>query len=386
MNTKYLVLDANVIYNYLGRKKLGLSSHLEYNEKRLSCLLDKSVLFISTSVLTEVLVHFRNDLEKIKELIVFLHNKISYVLTASTDCADEKTIDFIVRAKNDNERTIILNEVLKSKIAIEVYFAYVFAWTISAIIGEMLIEEKIKKSSIKGDKTFYSEKAMTEIVSNRERMLNSSKQELLSYYNVGKENSGMKRIYTNFLSSCFKEYEKQLFEITRKEDCSREIDEEAFYESLELSSNPDKMNQTIARLSSVFKKQKHYKQLIEEKITIVTSGWSHFDRWQKTYIASRFEYYISDTTKFKKNDVFDTLFLGALKDESIKEINKNCVGKKMPKCTRDNYHLLSFDKDVSYFIYVHDWKGALIIDRLRRERLFPDTKPDFAKVSKTSKK
>ena len=50
----------------------------------------------------------------------------------------------------------------------------------------------------------------------------------------------------------------------------------------------------------------------------------------------------------------------------------------MPKCSRNNYHLISFDKEVAFYLQICDWKGSLIADRIRVNRLFPDIKPTFS--------
>lgn len=370
MNTKYFVLDANVIYNYIGRYKLGMTPKLKYNQQRLTRTLDNSVLFVSSSVLTEVLVHFRNDLDKVREIIIFMHEKIEYVLTASTNCADENTVDAIIRAKNDEERKKILNDVLLSKARIETYVAYVFAGAISAILGDLLIEDTIKRSKQEINPDEYSQRAMNEIISKREYFLDEGCKKLLSFYETNKESDGMKIIYDNFLTSNFKAYENELFVLHKKINPKSTDTFESFSLSLELSSVPDKMYSTMAKLVSDFKKVKDYKNRILEKINTLTQKWEYFDRWQKEYIASRFDCYLGHT-KFRKNDVFDTLFLGAYKDESIEQINKRCKKKGMPKCTRSNFHLLTFDTDVFDYLSQIDFKGALIADRIKEERKYP---------------
>lgn len=374
MNERYFVLDANVIYNYIGREKLGLSSDLGYNRGRMIRLLDQSILFISSSVLTEILVHFRNDLDKLSEVISFITSKIQYVLIASTDCADDNVLAQLGSARNEIEIKAILDSVLLNKVKIEVYVVYVFAGVISAIIGDLLIENMIKESKQNLNPDEYSEKAMKDIISAREATISKAENDLLNYYSQNKQDAGMKKIYDSFLEKNFGFYEKQLYDLLCTVSKDSAPDEDTFRLSLELSKTPEKMYMTIARLASDFKKVKNYKKQIEDKIVSVTIGWNRFDRYQKIYIAAKLEEYLGNT-KFKKNDVFDTLFLGVYKEESIDQINKQCLQRGMTKCSRANYHLMSFDGDVSNFIYANDWKGALITDRLRNKRLFPDKDP-----------
>lgn len=377
MNTNYFVLDANAFYNYMGRHELGLSGGLDYKQERFKKLLDKSVLFLSTSVLTEILVHFRNDLDAIRKIIMFINDKIENILITSTTCADIGTIISIVNAKDDQERNDILHGVLINKIKIEVYVVYVFAGVVAGIIGDLLIKQKIKESCSTLNPDDYSEKAMDEIIREREKNINDAESDLLDSYNINKEYVGMKKIYDKFLIRNLEKYERQLYKLSKTINPTLQISELDFCESLELSKKPATMYQTIASLISDFKKVKDYRKQIEERVFILAASWAKFDNNQKVYIASRLEYYLGNV-KFKKNDVFDTLFLGALKEECIIEINKTLAKKKLQKCSKNNYHLLSFDTDVSNYIYVKDFKGALIIDRIRNKRLYKDEPPKFS--------
>lgn len=376
MDTKYLVLDANAFYSYVGRHKLGLGSDLLINKQRLDRLFDKSTLFISSSVLTEVFVRFRNNLEAIRDIICFLTEKKFSIITASTDCVDEEKVDSIIRASSDFQRRLIINEVLKSKARIETYVVYVFAGTIASILGDLLIEDKILQANAQLKPESYSKLAMQAIVKNREKALQDAENDLINAYSINKEESGMKNIYDGFLALNLAEYEKQLFDIEQIINPNPNLTLASFQSSLNLSCAPSTIHNTLARYIAHFKKRNSFKDEIESKILSLAINWDRFDAYQKAYIITRFEIYLTDT-KFKKNDVFDTLFLGCLKDENINEVNKKRF-RKMPKCSRNNYHLISFDKEVSFYLQICDWKGSLIADRIRVKRLFPDIKPTFS--------
>lgn len=70
-------LDANALYSYLGREKLPLeSSVLKYDLTKLRQFLDlRSGVCIPSSVMMEIIVHFRNNPKSIKCILHFCNSK-----------------------------------------------------------------------------------------------------------------------------------------------------------------------------------------------------------------------------------------------------------------------------------------------------------------------
>lgn len=64
-------MDANAIYSYYGRDKLGFNSK-PVDEKALRCFLLGKELSLPTSVLIEVITHFREDVDKLYDLLQFI--------------------------------------------------------------------------------------------------------------------------------------------------------------------------------------------------------------------------------------------------------------------------------------------------------------------------
>lgn len=71
-----IFLDANAFYSYMGRKNVGLgeSAHVKEKELRgyLDSIFDKS---LPTSVFIEIMVHFRDDKKRLKQILDFRGEK-----------------------------------------------------------------------------------------------------------------------------------------------------------------------------------------------------------------------------------------------------------------------------------------------------------------------
>ncbi len=67
-----IFLDANAFYSYIGRRNLGLIESMHVNEAKLSKYLDSNrEKSLPTSVFIEIMVHFRDDSSRLREILEF---------------------------------------------------------------------------------------------------------------------------------------------------------------------------------------------------------------------------------------------------------------------------------------------------------------------------
>lgn len=136
-------LDANAIYSYYGRERLGFDSK-PVDEKALKYFLEGKDLGIPASVLIEVITHFRNDAEKLYGLVHFILECEIPIYNNIPEYCYEPSELFILKTLNKAELQNYAMNLLKKKIEIEAKFVLLF----HEITRDLYAEYKLRKSKL----------------------------------------------------------------------------------------------------------------------------------------------------------------------------------------------------------------------------------------------
>ena len=363
--TNYFILDANAIYNYYGREKLGLSNGVKYKKERLTRLFDSNELFLTPCVLLEIFTHFRRDIDKLRNLLLFFLEKNINCLSIGEVIIDQSFIDNFVKCYDDSIRLQMINVVLNKKIETEANIAYVYCSSIAVILSASIIGNFCKKYNISDfDAMNYKEYYSNSILSNNVSYRNKIKKDLKHGYSINKEDAALKNSYDEVLN----DYILQIESLTKRIATEKGINHDFVKNPVLPEFNNLPLHRFVARyISNNITNIDLYKDIFVKSFSI-----KKYPQVVLNYVKLKFDVYRTGT-RYKKNDGYDSLYLAAYDKIAINSINeylkKNKI-KGLSKCKLDNFHLISFDYTLLRYIHTFDEKGAVITDRLLSESIF----------------
>lgn len=358
-NTKYFVLDANAIYNYYGREKLGLSCGVKYNKERLVRLFDSNELFVIPCVLLEIFVHFRKDMNKLRDLLLFFLEKDIKCLSIGEVIIDQSFVDNFVKCFDDDKRKKQIAYALNLKINTETNLAYFYCSSIAVILSITIIDNFCKKYNLSDSIAMkYKEEFAQSVLNSHKLYTTRIYNDLQIGYNNNKEDAALKKSYDVVL----KDYILQIESVTKTIANDNGIIHDFTNDSVLPDFNNLQVHQFVARYSA------NYIDNIDVLRDIFANSASvkNYPQVVIDYMKLKFDVYTTGT-KYKKNDGYDTLYLAAYSQVAIDSINKfikEAKIKGLSRCKYDNFHLVSFDYTLLRYIYQFDKEGALIANRL----------------------
>lgn len=351
-----LFLDANAFYWYFGREKLGLSSTAQINKTVLCNYLDshdnKSIPF---SVFLEIFTHFRNNPNKLKDILNFItvknfkiHNNLPYLKE------EYESLKFIP-IMDDLSIKFYVEKLLKGKIKIEVSFAVTFFEVIRLLYLQYKQERyKLNDRQYNACFKFLGEKCAKE---NRKKYKQKFELALQEGYKKNKEEKELKNAYIESLNEeClninlflqllanYEDKNTNLIDVLQNE--YQRLKESDFFETpdnnatmktiaKEIQNNVDFFNYSASRISNIFKKK----------------GFSCFEcRYIETMLLPS---WLINSQKYRKNDIFDMFCLKAL---------DFCETSTISVIDTTSY-LISFDDKVKEFLYKEHLKSWNLINR-----------------------
>lgn len=214
--TKYFVLDTNALYNYIGRNELGLPNGIKVDKSYIK-MLDNNIVILPSSTFLEVVIHFRNQFDKLQDIFYFLAEKKLKIIPNGTKQFSTEELEEFCKANNKTKIKII-NDWLKIKVDTEVRVSYLFLLGLTMITGMFLIWDLCKKKNLNCEN--HVEKLYKLLEEKRNDDLKYFNEELLSYYakNDGKEGKNFKIIFNSKLNEYFYVIYKLLYTINYKEN------------------------------------------------------------------------------------------------------------------------------------------------------------------------
>ncbi|MBQ4522103.1 MAG: hypothetical protein IJA10_04025 [Lachnospiraceae bacterium] len=144
--SRIFFLDANAIYSYYGRDKLGFNSK-PVDEKALRRFLLGKELSLPTSVLIEVITHFREDVDKLYDLLQFIRELGLPIYNNMPDYCYEPLTLMVLSNMNKEELKNYSRHLLAKKVEIEAKFVLLF----HEITRDLYAEYKLRGTKLSQD-------------------------------------------------------------------------------------------------------------------------------------------------------------------------------------------------------------------------------------------
>lgn len=347
-------LDANAIYSLFGRNKLGFTSK-PVDEGALKHFLEGKELGLPTSVFIEIITHFRNDADKLYDLIQFVLKRGMPIYNNIPDYWYESAQLYILSNMSKVELQSYAISLLKKKIEIEAKFVLLF----HEITRDLYAEYKLRSSKLSGEQkdnilTYIAKKGYKDCAESLEA-------ELISQLTQGYEMHDEQRILKNF-------YIEKLNEscvfidliISCAEACKNpEADFTGVIQNTyqkSVSEGLDDRNGTMKHLEEVFAQDKTFLADAKTKIADMFGRRSYSKNQTKYLSEIMFTAWYDRSQKLKKNDIFDMFAVGCL--DSRPRSQAVCV-------LEDNSpYLISFDETMKSFIKTVNQSNYLMIDTI----------------------
>lgn len=341
-----IFLDANAFYSYMGRKNVGLgeSAHVKEKELRgyLDSIFDKS---LPTSVFIEIMVHFRDDKKRLKQILDFRgEKKLSLFNNIPDYCVSDVEMNCIYHM-SDNDLKKYAYQLLNTKIDIESRFSYLFYEITRNLYLEYRLSEmnKFTENQEKGIWEFLGRKEFQE---NQEVVTNEFKNALKVGYEQGKDQNILKEKYIDVLNDackvidltlagCAACIENQIDIIEAIQKANAESDSKGF----------DGLNGTMPGIVSVLQTNIKFLEYAKQRISdmFLKHG---YNRYQTDYLKEvMFNAWFDRAQKLKKNDIFDMLCAGCL--GYIRPLKQGEV-----ILANTNSYIISFDSTMEKYIHI----------------------------------
>lgn len=350
-----IYLDANAVYWYHGRNTLHLpQSNPILDVSKLCKYLDsRTDLSLPSSVLMEIIVHFRDYPEDIKSILSFCEAKNIKVLNTLTDhifTTDELTI--LNSLSSLQALKTFAYKLLDKKIEIEVRHAYVFLLTISLLYADYYLKSFPSLSDdTRGNVLHFlgidfSNEMKNDYISELTKALkdgysdNNKSQQYLKkkYMELLVQNCAIFQMFIDAMVTFLRNEHEDLYTVmcnSAKKARNNGFDDEHIMKIVvdALANDSVFLQDAKTKIPAAFIKRGYTKHQAEY-IKILLSAW--LERGQK----------------LRKNDIFDMLYVGS--------VDKKVTNSQMSIVVDQSSYLLSFDTAVLSFICQNEWNKQLI--------------------------
>ena len=338
-NRTCIFLDANAIYHYVGREKLFTNPSTNVDKKILEKKLKQySNVFLPSSVLTEILVHFRNDLNKIQDIFYFISSKkIKIVPVGVKGYTSEELYNFA--SMTDVDKSLYLGKELEEKIDVETGFAYSFLFSISLAYAGYLA----RKNGF--DENAFVNVYGTYIKTNfMDKHIGEIKSELGLGYSLNKELKYLKNKYTELLEHNVVLAHGAILNISSNGNPSVQEITQSLSNLVTLG-----ITNTDYNVMGTIKDINQDPTFMKILLTAIPDTFKvkKYSQVQIDYLRTRYEAWLLRGQILRKNDVYDILFLDSFSDNILSNLKYN-LG--LPDLTLDDILLVSFDEDIKDYI------------------------------------
>lgn len=333
-------LDANAIYSYYGRDKLGLNSK-PVDEENLKKYLNGKTLGLPASVLIEVITHFRNDADRLYGLVQFiLESKITIFNNIPDYCYSSDELQILKTICKDDLQNYAM-KLLEKKIEIEAKFVLLF----HEITRDLYAEYRLRKSKLSKE---HREKVLVYIAQKgykdcAEQLENELASELKKGYQSNDEARILKNFYINYLSESCVFIDLMIACAEAYDDSETDFIKviQSTYQKV-VNEGLDGNDGTMKHIDAVFAEDKVFLEEAKMKIAEMF-GRRFYSKQQTKYLSDvMFSAWYDRSQKLRKNDIFDMLAVGCMDSKPRSEAK--CI-------LEDNRpYLISFDGTMKSFI------------------------------------
>ena len=339
-----IFLDANAFYWYFGREKLfAQPSTPKHDVEKLNGFLDgRTEKRIPASVVMEIIVHFRDDPEKIKKLIRFREEKGITIHNNFRDhCFTPDELTILHLSKANAVLTEYAYKLLDEKIEVEVKHTYVFLQIVSLLYANYYLENC---TSLDGE---TKERLLSYLGSDMSReMQNDLCSQLTSALKAGyadnnRSQQALKKEYINLLiQNCV------IFQMIIDATIKSLEDEEDLYAVMCKSAADAKNNEftdseVMPTIKAALNTDSEFLQTAENEISSIFEN-KGYSKHQAAYLKSMLKAWLERGQKLIKNDIFDMLCVGSL--------DKIDVNPALTPLIDQSSYLISFDDTMMKFL------------------------------------
>ncbi len=338
-----VILDTNIVYDYIGRSNLNMSESSLINRKKLVKLLESpnNTLFITSATLNELIVRFSSEKDILEKLIVFIENNEIEYHYVGLQLLNVKSIMNKFSDKNQDQLNKLFKDALAVKVEYEITSLCIMCDLISTYYIDLLFktyENELVLFNTNSNSSHWillKTEIFKELTGYKfQNMLNSWKEimknDLKAAYSVNNSNK-VSRVakdwFNELLKLTYYEFTKviksSIKEIYPSIGCS-------FISKVEETFNPNHVNMTHSKIAENLGK-KHGEEIIEDiRVRIIesTSKSEIITEHMACYLAMLVEDWLIRGKKFDKNDMLDLLVIKGLEIE-------NSILLSMDKKVRD---------------------------------------------------
>lgn len=339
-----IFLDANAFYWYLGREKLFTKpSTPKHDVNKLCRFLDaRDDKSIPASAFMEMIVHFRDDPDKIMQIVKFREEKGIPVFNNFNDyCFTPDELTVLHATTNNSIPSHYAYNLLEKKIDIEAKHTYVFLQIVSLLYADYYLKtfdslDIAKRESILS----YLGRDMT----------NEMRNDLCSqltialkngYANNNRSQQALKEKYIELLiQNCV------VFQMIIDTSVKFLEDEDDLYSVMCKSAADAKSNgftnsEVMQTIKTALNTDSAFLQIAENEIPSIFQR-KGYSKHQADYLKSMLKAWLERGQKLIKNDIFDMLCVGAL--------DKTEINSSLHILVDQSSYLISFDETMMKFL------------------------------------
>lgn len=314
-----IFLDANAFYWYLGREKLfAKPSTPKHDIKKLNNFLDaRSDKSIPASAFMEMIVHFRDDPNKIMKIIKFREEKGILVFNNSNDyCFTPDELTALHVTTNPSILRHYAYKLLDKKIEIETKHAYAFLQIVSLLYANYYLKNCDSLDTAQRDSILsYLGRDMTNGMRNDQcSQLTIALQN--GYANSNRSQQALKEKYIELLiQNCV------VFQMIIDTSVKFLEDEDDLYSVMCKSAADAKNNgftsdEVMQTIKTALNTDSAFLQTAENEISSIFER-KGYSKHQAAYLKSMLKAWLERGQKLIKNDIFDMLCVGALDKQAL---------------------------------------------------------------------
>lgn len=339
-----IFLDANAFYWYFGRENLFVKSTSipKHDVKKLNKYLDTiGDKYLPASVFMEIIVHFRDEPDKIMNIIKFLENKSIKIFNNLTDhCFTPDEFTFLYITENNTALAEYAYKLLDKKISIEVKHTYIFLQIVSLLYSDYYLKSNTSLNSETKENilSFLGRGVFIEMYDDLRSQLTAS---LKIGYKNNRSQQALKEKYIELLlQNCIisqmiidatvklLENENDLYSVMRKS-------------AINARNNGFTDDRIMNTIKSALNIDSAFLRLAEDEISDIFLR-KGYTKHQADYFKTMLKAWLERGQKLIKNDIFDMLCVGALDKVVINPAENILIDQ--------NSYLISFDEAMVCFL------------------------------------
>lgn len=339
-----IFLDANAFYWYLGKEYLfAKPSTSKHDVIKLNNFLDtRSDKSIPASAFMEMLVHFRDDPDKIMKIIKFRETKGIAIFNNFTDyCFTSDELAVLHVTTNKSVLTNYAYKLLDKKIDVEVKHTYAFLQIVSLLYADYYLKSCSLLENEKRDAIMsYLGRDLSDEMRNDvcSQLANSLKD---GYADNNRSQQALKEKYTELLvQNCV------VFQMIIDTAVKFLKNEDNLYDVMCKSASDAKNNgftdsEVMSTIKAALSIDSEFLQTAENEISSIFEK-KGYSKHQASYLKSMLKAWLERGQKLIKNDIFDMLCVGSLDKIVVKPVQNALVDQSS--------YLISFDKTMTNFL------------------------------------